>query len=320
MNPRTFAVCAVLAVAGTAAGAAALDFREPAPESHAIASTGRGVLAIETSVGPVYLRVAPSRDGGFCHVIDIPASRRPDGSPNAGGGCSPQPPRSGRPFVAGPVDGTTFTRRGYLRLLHGRVGDDVASVEMRFGDDDRATIEPVEGFFLRELAEDDELMVVIARDADGTELERRSMQARFPRRDLPFPIGPSRKLIELETSEGFPMVFSLASGTNGTECAETRYRGARAGGCNAPLADATAINVGHALWNEDEDEETEVVVLQGSIGRKIERLEVWYRDGSASRIPIVERHVLFEVPKGLTPRLLVGLDASGGIVARRPIR
>ena len=205
-----------------------------------------------------------------------------------------------------------------MRLLHGRVDGDVASVEILLAGQDRVTTEPVEGYFVRELAENDELIAVVARGADGAELGRRLMRTRF-RRDLPWATGSYRKLIELETSEGFTMTLAVAPGTNGSLCTETRYRGARAGGCDQPLPDADAINVGRALRNEDEDRDTALVLLQGSVGREIERLEVWYEDGGAARVPIVEQHVLFEVPGARKPRVLVGLDAAGGIVARRSL-
>lgn len=350
---RTLLVSAVLAAAGVgAASATGLDGRlvdlvaaKPAPapalrradlisrhkvampwfqqqrEARAIASKTRGVLAIETSVGPVYLWVAPTRGGGFCHLIDIEANTLPDGSPNLSGICRPQASRPGRLFAAGPVLGSTFTPRGELQLLHGRVSPRVASVDIRFEGGDVATVRPVEGFFLRELAHDEKPTIVVARDGNATELERRSMPGpRSFRRDLPFPTGPYRSVIEIETSAGYPLTFAVAPGTNGSVCERTTYRGAQAWSCGPGPArlEPDAISVHPGLGNENEDGKP-AALLEGSVGRAISRLEVWYRDGGATRIPIVERYVLFEVPTGRTPRLLVGLDANGTIVARRPI-
>jgi hypothetical protein len=346
--------CAVLAAAGaTAASASGLAARlidvidaEPAParvhgeidlqtrrkavvpwfqelpESGAIASKARGVLAIETSVGPVYLWAAPTRRGGFCHLIDIEANTLPDGSPNLAGACGPQRPRSDRPFVAGPVHSSTFTARGDLRLLHGRVSRAVASVHVRFAHGGVATIRPANGFFLRELAHDEEPTIVIARDASGTELGRRPLPGpRSFRRELPFPNGPYRKVTGIRTSAGFPMTFAVAPGTNGSVCERTSYRGGQAWGCGTgpTRLEADEIGVHRGLWNEHENGSA-VALLQGSVGRAITRLEVWYKDGSATQIPIVERYVLFEVPRGRTPRLLVGLDEDGAIVSRRQLR
>jgi hypothetical protein len=347
---RTLLICAVLAAAGagiaSASGLAGRLFdvvaREPEParvqrhvdlpsrraiairwfqqqrESQAIASKTHGVLAIETSAGPVYVWVAPTRGGGFCQVIDIEANTLPDGSPNLSGICRPQVPRRGRPFVAGPVLGSTFTARGELHLLHGRVSSRAALVDIRFESGDVATVRPVEGFYLREVSV--EPTAVIARDANGSELGRRPMPGpRSFRRDLAFPIGPYRKLIEIETSAGFPLSFAVAPGTNGSVCERTLYRGRQAWGCgqgSTRLApDAIAVHRG--IWNEHR---RPLVLLQGAVGSAISRLEVWYEDRSAARLPIVEQYVLFEVPRARVPRVLVGLDANGSIVARRPLR
>ena len=61
-----------------------------------IAERAHGVLAIDTSVGPVILWAAPARSGGACYILDIKASRLPDGRPNGGAGCSPRPLPDGR--------------------------------------------------------------------------------------------------------------------------------------------------------------------------------------------------------------------------------
>lgn len=293
---------------------------EQDPRSRAIASKARGVLAIQTSVGPVYLWVAPTRGGGFCHLIDIEASTRPDGSPGGGGGCSPLAPPTDEPFVSGPAQGETLTPRGRLRLLEGRVGPKVASVEVRFVTGDTATLRPVDGFFLRELTGDEDPVAVIARDENGTELARRSMRRLLsPPSAIPNPIGPYRTVIELDTSWGYPMTFAVASGANGTVCTQTRYRGAHAGGCNPVAPEPDAIYVGHALWNETEDRKP-VILLQGSVGRSIERLELHYRDGGRAHVPVVEGYVLFELARDRAPARLVGFDADGAVVARRALR
>jgi hypothetical protein len=353
MNARGFlTACAVLAAVGAAAAASGLagrlidsDAGEPAPapvrrqpdlasrrplvipwfrqqpESRAIAARARGVLAIDTSVGPVYVWVAPTRGGGSCRMIDIEANTLPDGSPNLSGTCSPRPARSDGPFLSGPVDGATFVSRGDLRLLHGRVGAEVASVELRFDGGGTAMLRPVEGFFLRELRPGEEPVAVVAHDASGRELGRRPMPGpRSFRRDLAFPTGPYRNVIEIDTSAGFPMTFAVAPGTNGSVCERTIYRGAQAWGCGPGHGglEADAIDVHPGLWNENEDRKA-VKLLEGSVGRRISRLEVWYEDGGAARIPIVERYVLFEVPTARTPRVLVGMDARGSIVARRSV-
>jgi hypothetical protein len=294
---------------------------EQQPGSEVIASKARGVLAIETSVGSVYLWVAPTRGGGFCYLIDVEANTLPDGSPNGRGGCSPRPLPSDEPFVTGPAQGGGVTRRGFLRLLDGRVGPTVASVEVRFADGDSKELRPVDGFYLRELRAGEEPAMVIARDRDGRELGRRLMRSLLQRRPskIPQPVGPYRTLIEIETSWGYPMSFAVAPGAGGTVCTQIRYRGGRSGGCGGRQPDTDEIWVGHSLWNETDDRKP-VLVLQGPVGQSIERLELEYRDGGRTTVPIVEGYVLFELSLDRPPKQLVGLGADGSIIARRPLR
>jgi hypothetical protein len=318
--------CAVLAASGATAQPAPrqierqFDFQSrrkavvpwlaQQPESRVIVSEARGVLALETSVGPVFLWVAPTRGGGSCYLIDIQALP----VENAGAMCAARPVRAD--YAVRPWHTETWVGNGYLTMFGARVTPEVASVEVRFADGTRDSLRPAGGFVLRELGVNEEPVVVIARDENGSELRRREMPGpKSFRRDLPFPIGPYRKVIKLETSAGHPMTFAVAPGTNASVCERTLYRGKQAWGCGPGAArlEAHAINVHRRVWNR-------VVLLEGSVGRAISRLEVWYQDGSASRIPIAEQYVLFEVPRARIPKVLVGLDANGGIVARRPLR
>jgi hypothetical protein len=284
------------------------------PESRVIAAKTRRVLALQTSVGAVALWAAPTRGGGECWLIDI-QGHRPDG----GATCTPLPVR--RDYVIRPWQSETRVGEASLRLLSARVTPEVASVEIEFSDGTTDEVRPTGGFFLRELQGEEEPEAVIARDAHGTELRRRSMPGpRSFRRDLPFPTAPYRRVIELQTSAGYPMTLAVAPGTNGSVCRRTIYRGAQAWGCGADPSELEPDEIGvyPGLWNENEDGKP-VALLEGAVGRSISRLEVWYADRTAARIPVVEQYVLFEVPVGRVPRLLVGVDADGSLIARRPL-
>jgi hypothetical protein len=342
-RPRVILVCALLGVAGvTAASASGLGDRlrelvagEPAPapvkrqfefqnrrkavvpwlaqdpRSRAIASKAEGVLSIETSVGPVNIWVAPTVGGGECHLLDIEALPL-----RGAGGCSPLPVRLDHVPRAGV--GETRVGDRYLRLLHGRVASDVASIEVRFKNAVKAQVLLSRGFFLRELRQDEEPTLLIALDEHGRELGRFSMQRpRLLSRQIPKPTGPYRTVIEIETSHGYPMTFSVAPGENAAVCTETRYRGMRAGACGVPRVPDDAIRVGLGMWNEHQDGKP-LVKLEGSVGRSIERLELQYRDGSRVDVPVVEGYVLFELSR--EPKQLVGFDAGGSVVARRSFR
>jgi hypothetical protein len=340
-RPRILIAAAVMAVAGaTAAAAFGLGARvrevlagEPAPAPvrrqfelqsrgkpivpwlaqpriRPLPSKAEGVLAIETSVGRVSLWVAPTVGGGQCQLLDIEAL------PDVGGavGCSPVPIRLDHV----PRAGTSETRVGdrYLRLLHGRVAPDVASVEVRFTNGDSRSIPTSKGFFLDELKGDEEPALLISRGERSQELARFSMRRPLLHsRQIPKPVGPYRTVIELETSWGYPFTLSVAPGARGTVCTETRYRGMKAGSCGPRPAD-DAIRVGIGAWNEPPDGKP-LVVLEGKVGSSIERLELEYRDGGHVNVPIVEGHVLFELSRVRPPKQLTGLGADGSVVARR---
>jgi len=282
------------------------------PEARVVAAQARRAVALETSVGPVALWVAPTRGGGECWLIDI-AALPPDG----GGACSARPVHAD--YVIRPWQSETAVGDETLRLLSARVTPGVASVEIRFADGTDDEAQPAGGFFVRELRGDEEPELVIARSGDGTELRRRSMPGpRSFRRELPFPTGPYRRVIELRTSAGYRMTFAVAPGTNGSVCERTVYRGAQAWGCSpgATRLEPNELSVHRGVWNENEDGEG-ITLLEGSVGRAISRVEVWYDGGDGARIPVAEQYVLFEVPRGHVPRLLVGFDADGSLVARR---
>jgi hypothetical protein len=294
--------------------AAVAAFRQQ-PESRAIASKARRALVTQTSAGPVYVWVAPTRGGGDCYLVDIEAVPI-----SSAGACTPRAARSD--YVVRPWQSETQVGGDSLRLLAARVAPAVASLVVRFADGTSEQLRPSRGFALRELRGDEEPVAVIARDADGSELRRRPMPGpRSFRRDLPFPVGAYRRVIAIETSAGSPLTFSVAAGTNGSLCERTIYRGAQSWSCGPGPArlEADAISVHRALWNGSGDDKP-VAVLQGAVGRSISRLEAWYADGRVTRIPIVEQYVVFELPRRRTPAVLVGLDASRRLVARRSLR
>jgi hypothetical protein len=260
------------------------------PEADVIAAKTRRVLAVETSVGRVALWAAPTREGGECWAIDV----------DSGAACSP---RARSDYVIRPWQSETTVGDATLRLLSARVTRDVASVEIRFADDDTDEVTPTGGFFVRELRSDEEPELVIARDEQGRELRRRSMPGpRSFRRELPFPTGRYRTVIELKSG-----ALAVSPGTNGTVCRRTSYRGNRSWGCGPDPSRMAPDEIDLERWRH---------VLVGSVGRRISRLEVWYEGGARARIRVRKQYVLFEVPRGRVPRVLAGFEADGSLIAR----
>jgi len=264
------------------------------PEAGVIAARTRRVLAVETSVGPVALWAAPTRAGGECWLLDIDI--------DSGAACSPAPALAD--YVIRPWQSETNVGGRTLRLLSARVTPEVASVGIRFADGTTDDVRPTGGFFVRELRDDDEPQLVIARDQLGRELRRRPMPGpRSFRRELPFPTGDYRNVIALKR-----MTLAVAPGTNGTVCRRTVYRGSRSWGCGSGPS---------RLAPDELDVEVRNRLVVGSVGRAISRLEAWYAGGRGARIPVVRQYVLFELARGRTPQVLVGFDADGSLISRR---
>jgi hypothetical protein len=209
-----------------------------------------------------------------------------------------------------------------LQLIDGRVGENVASVDVLYGDDESETVVPVEGFLLHEPRE--RPTALVARDAAGAEIVRREI--RPPTLDRPpFPVGPEQVVIRFETAAGHPLTLALARAANGDLCEVTRYRGSVSTGCTddrrASLApDELSIHPG--LWNEAGDGKP-LVTLRGVVGSAIARLELEYENGEMARVPVVEQFVLFEIPPEHHADerfVLVGHSAAGEVVARRVVK
>ena len=54
----------------------------------------KAAAVVSTESGPVYLWVAPTRDGGDCLFLDVAVAPQPDGNPNLQGGCT-----TGHPYA-----------------------------------------------------------------------------------------------------------------------------------------------------------------------------------------------------------------------------
>lgn len=278
--------------------------------SGVIVERAHAVLGIETSVGSVILWAAPTRDGGVCWIHELARSVR------LGSGCTP--PRKSFVFQ-GYALGKTRIGDGYLDLLDGRVRSDVATVNVQYADGESESIPVLEGFFLHEPRKRPTLLT--ARDRSGAELHRQAVRSPFPIPVSPLP-GPERVLIELTTSSGHLLTFSIASGSNGTLCQITRYRGTVSRGCGIDPRTRVApdeLQITPSLQNEAQDGKP-LVTLDGVVGSAIARLELEYEDGTVVPVPVVERFVLFEIPPehhNDKRFVLVGRNTAGEVIARR---
>jgi hypothetical protein len=90
----------------------------------------KAAAVVSTDSGPVYLWVAPTRDGGDCQYLDITAAKQPDGNPNLEGGCTSS---SGHPFaIDASFPWTRLPDGKGLALVYGYAEDPATKIQIHF--------------------------------------------------------------------------------------------------------------------------------------------------------------------------------------------
>lgn len=139
--------------------------------SRIIPGEARGVFALETPDGPIYLWAAPTEDGRQCWLIQV--WENPDtGQPGGHGSCDGMDD-NGAIRPSGPA--WTYTRPS-VRMMHVRVYDDaITRVDLRLEGAPDLSLPVVSGHALGTIPNDEgrvEIEFVVGRNAEGEEIER----------------------------------------------------------------------------------------------------------------------------------------------------
>ena len=139
--------------------------------SPVVSGEARGVAAVETPDGPIYLWVAPTEDGRQCWLIQAgedPATGRPYG----GGSCDGID-RTGAGAIRPEGPGWT-DQRPNVRIMHVRIYDDaITRVDVEFEGADDLSLPVVSGHALGTIPDAPaHLQSVVGRDVDGEVIER----------------------------------------------------------------------------------------------------------------------------------------------------
>src|SRR6266511_2215367 len=208
-----------------------------------------------------------------------------------------------------------------LDILAGPIDAVVASVWLRSPDGDERRAAQAEGLYLVALPDERQGYELIARDAAGRDL--RTVALKPFTLDLfdsyrPKVTGPPRTVIETTDSRGRPLRLLLQPAERGQTCLiiETVGRGT---GCLP--ADKLRTPSGIAVYPTLEGS---IVYLSGSVGPEVSQLTLHYEDGQEVEVPIVERFVLYDIPRahfndGARPTLLIGRNSEGVEVARQKV-
>jgi hypothetical protein len=151
------------------AAAAGQEMRDRFPP--VVPGEARGVAAVETPDGPIYLWVAPTEDGRQCWLIQAgedPATHRPYGF----GACD-----GTEDTAAIRPDGPGWTdERPSVRIMHVRIYDDaITRVDLEFEGAAEMSLPVVGGHALGTIPEEGgpvSLQSVLGRNADGEVIER----------------------------------------------------------------------------------------------------------------------------------------------------
>jgi hypothetical protein len=295
------------------------------PRAHAnpgieVAKT-KAAAAITTSVGPVYLWVAPDKRGDSCAYLQIVALDLPGGRPNLSGGCS-----SGGPGFYVGIDYIRVKNRPFA-LAQGRIGTlGAKTVELQFANGSSHSYPITEKHVLAETDPNNAIKTAIVRDAHGRVLAQRHyshplsplQQGQHLLHRL-HPTGPWKTVATLRTIGKHRLLAEqTAPGSNGTVCSELVTPSGTGGGCNRPIG-PTGLDIGPTQigtaphgW----------FLLDGPVGAKIYSLELRFEDGTHIAIPIQHGYILYQVNpqnfvSGHRPTELIARNAAGQILRTR---
>jgi hypothetical protein len=132
----------------------------------------RGVAAIQSADGPIYLWAAPTEDGRQCWLIQA-GEDRATGRPYGAGSCDDANPPG---MIA---SGTFWTdERPSIQIVHARVYDDaITRVDVELDGAEGISLPVASGHALGTVAKDARVRAFVGRDADGDVVARQARAA-----------------------------------------------------------------------------------------------------------------------------------------------
>lgn len=276
-----------------------------------------GVLAIETHAGPVALWTVPTQDS-ICYFVEFVRLSEREGRPHGDSRCVPRPSRNA------PIIWTSTKERidgQQLHVLAGPIDAVVASVWLRSPDGVERQAAQAEGLYLVAFPDEREGYQLIARDAAGRALQTVKLAPlildvfdSFDRKVT----GPPRTIIETTDSRGRPLRLLLQPAHHDRTCVIIEAVGR---GTTCPPAGKLRAPSGIAVYPTLEGS---IVYLSGSVGPEVSQLTLRYEDGEEVEVPVVERFVLYDIPRahfndGVRPIELIGRNTEGVEVARQRV-
>jgi hypothetical protein len=279
----------------------------------------RAAAVIQASTGPVYLWVAPTKSGGYCRFVQVVGTELRDGSPNLSGGCT-----SSKERVDIGADGSRVHGK-LLELVVGHVAAPARRVRIRFasGAEHTFTLSPG-GFLLAEVEPVDRIREITVLDGSGTVLSHQMRRLpplgphSFPRIK---PTGPAHTVAVIHTVRTHrPIVLRVAPGPSGTRCTWLITPGGTGRGCGGRPPEPGEMSIAPDQIGSARTHG--MLILWGSVGSKIETVELRFEGGTRIDLPIHEGFVLYQIRpanfvRGRRPIELVGRDRAGHVLTKR---
>ncbi len=187
----------------------------------------RAAAVLQASTGPVYLWVAPTKQGGYCRFLQIVGTELSGGRPNLSGGCI-----SPKQKVDIGISGSRVHER-WLQLVAGHAAAPARKVRIRFASGARRSFTLSQsGFLLVEVKTKEPIREVTVLSDSGRVLSRQ----RAGRRSFPRPTGPAHTVAVIRTVRTHrPIVLRIAPSAHGTRCTILITPGGTGRSCGAVL-------------------------------------------------------------------------------------
>jgi hypothetical protein len=287
-----------------------------------MAKSAHGVAAVETSAGRAILWAATGDPSPVCYFVEFETLTSTTGRPQGKAHCGTRL-STGVP-IAYKVSRVTVASTEVAYVV-GWVHDHVASVVLRAPDGTERELGLSERFFVAEMeadlvperpGTDGNRYSLIAKDTAGAEVQRVKLDSGSSNLPVvPRSVGARRTVIETIDSRGRPMSLSLFPIEGGATCVEIETANGTTGSCQRQVRTDEGIDIRPTLLGS-------LVYLRGSVGPEVASLELRHEDGFVLKLSIVDRFVLYDVPRerfveGKRPTLLVAKDSDGAEVGRR---
>ena len=280
----------------------------------------RAAGALSTSIGPVYLWVAPDTRGYDCSWLQVVADDLPGGRPNLSGGCT----EGGTAvFLGVSYLSSKGHALGYVCCYVGTPGAKTA--DLRFANGTSLTEQVYDKHVLAETDPHNALAETIVRGTNGQIIAERHYPhplsplqeaARLSHTGSPR-IGPWHTAASLRTIATDRLVKEETAPTrDGGICYQVRLPTGTTGACGLPQPSPTAVDV----------KPTQIgappigVFLYGRVGKAVHSLELDFEDGTHVKVGIHHGYVLYQVnpshyASGHRPTRLVARDAAGRLIS-----